>query len=69
MLISLHHFSPVFNETRPERVLESKLTFPIAHIPGIDLRLGNPAAHKFRAVPRLARDPEQAVRRVVGFLM
>jgi hypothetical protein len=32
---TLHQFSM-------KRVLESKLTFPIAHIPGIDLSLGNP---------------------------
>jgi hypothetical protein len=38
---SLHYFALVFNETRPERVLGSKLTFPITHIPGIDLSLGN----------------------------
>ena len=50
----------VFSATnsRPERVLESKLTFPIAHIPGIDLRLSNPPAHRLRAVPQLDRDPE-----------
>ena len=58
MLNSLHYFALVFNETRPERVLEGKLTLPIAHIPGIDLDLGDPAAHRFRAVLQLARDPD-----------
>ena len=58
MLNSLHYFAPVFNETRPERVLESELTFPIAHIPGIDLSLGNPPTHTFRPVPQLVSDPD-----------
>jgi hypothetical protein len=41
MLNSLQYLAPVFNEARPERVLEGKLTFPITHIPGIHLSLGN----------------------------
>ena len=42
MLNSLHYIALVLNETRPERVLEGKLTLPIVHIAGIAHSLGKP---------------------------